>query len=313
MIGLKGHSLLDEEANFISTNNIGGVILFDRNIQTKPGLLKLIENIKKISPAIFVAVDNEGGRVQRLKAPLFNTLPAMKYFGDYGLECSIDKINKFVHTMSEDLKSVGFNLNFAPCLDVLTNQKNEVIGNRSFSSNKDVVSKLGKAFILEFLKQNIIPCAKHFPGHGSTKIDSHVDLPVVTKSLEELASLEFVPFRTVLDIVPMVMTAHIVYSAIDNMPATLSKKTLSILRSWGYDKVIISDDLDMGALSENFQTSEIPILAINAGCDMLLYCNKLMSAKTGFESVKNEILSGRIKKDTIHRSLDKINILKKRL
>ena len=235
----------------------------------------------------------------------------MKYFGDCDIQHSSYQIKEFVQTMSGDLKSVGFNLNFAPCLDVLTNSKNEVIGDRSFGCNKEVVSKLGRAFILEFLKQKIIPCAKHFPGHGSTKVDSHESLPVVKKSFEDLNSLDFVPFKNVIDIVPMVMTAHIVYSAIDHLPATLSKKTIAILRSWGYDKVVISDDLDMGAL--NFDASEIPIQAVNAGCDMLLYCNKLSSAKAGFESVKLALQANKIQKDTIQKSLGRIRLLKKEL
>ncbi len=312
IIGLEGEELLDEEINFILSNKIGGVILFDRNITSIKQLTNLISNIKKIDPYIFVAVDNEGGRIQRLRSPLFQNLPPMKKFGSSYSEDTYREIKKFVSTMSNDLRKVGFNLNFAPCLDVLTNNNNEVIGDRSFGDDPTIVSKLGKAFILEFLNMGIIPCGKHFPGHGDTNIDSHKNLPIVEKSFDDLTSTEFAPFKYVLDVVPMIMTAHVLYKTIDSMPATLSKKAISLLRSWGYDKVVISDDLDMGALRENWSIADIAVKTIEAGCDMLLYCNSLNSAKTGLDAIMTNNLPTRLAHE-IKQSIDRITSLKKEM
>lgn len=312
IIGLESEELSNEEIEFISSNKIGGVILFDRNIVSIKQLTHLISSLKKIDPYIFIAVDNEGGRVQRLKSPLFQNLPPMKQFGSNYSKDIYEEIKKFIFTMSSDLKKVGFNLNFAPCLDVLTNSNNEVIGDRSFGSDPAVVSKLGKAFILEFLNVGIIPCGKHFPGHGDTDIDSHKSLPMVEKSFDDLTKTEFMPFKYVLNSVPMLMTAHVSYKAIDSMPVTLSKKAISLLRSWRYDKIVISDDLDMGALRENWSVVDIAVKAVEAGCDMLLYCGSLDSPKIGLDAIMSNNMTTRLSGE-IKKSIDRITFLKKEM
>ena len=311
VIGLEGESISKKEKNFIKDKKVGGVILFSRNIISKDQLKNLITNLKRIDPSILVCIDNEGGRVQRLSEPISRSFPSMRVIGDMDQKNVDSKVKKLVFEMSKDLKYFGFNLNFSPCLDVLTNPNNVVIGDRSFSSDPKKVSYLGRLFIEEFKLQKVIPCAKHFPGHGRTSVDSHKDLPEIHNSLEELEKTDIYPFKFVSDIVPMIMTAHIKYSAIDDLPATLSHKIISILRSINFDKVIITDDLNMNALTNHWSMPEIVINAINAGCNMLLFCQNSNSYEEGYDALKSECFKNSQTAEKINRSVNKISKLKR--
>ena len=301
IVGIKGTSLTPEETQLFAKENIGGVILFDRNMESLKQLHNLINHIQSLAvkspdqkPA-FIAIDMEGGRVQRFKSP-FTLWPTMQKLGTHN---SPSLAFDFASTLGKELRSVGININFAPCLDVLTCQENHTIGDRALSNDTDTVERLGSAIIRGFMKENIIPCAKHFPGHGSTKIDSHLELPIEDISLEDLKQKHLPPFyRAFKTKLQLLMTAHIKYPSIDpDWPATLSEKILKgIARDkMCYRNLIISDDLDMKALRNHWSVKDIAVQAIKAGCNLLLYCNDFefphIAANTIEEAINNDIIN----------------------
>ncbi|MAF90092.1 MAG: beta-N-acetylhexosaminidase [Bdellovibrionota bacterium] len=316
IIGISGTSLTNEEKRFITSNNIGGVILFSRNIESPKQLHSLCAEIQSLhhqssdKAPLFISIDMEGGRVARLKAP-YTQWPPMKNLGDMD---SPSLAFKFAQAMGDELYSTGINLNFSPCVDVLTNPKNELIGDRSFGTDPDLVGRLSSALVRGFLKANIIACAKHFPGHGNTIIDSHFDLPIEEVSLEELRSRELQAFKKAFRArVDLVMTAHILYKNIDpDNPATLSKKILSeLVEETGYKKLIITDDLDMHALTKYHDKESLPVKAIEAGAHIMLYCNDPESHKIGLDAVEKAVKDGVLDLKTIEKNRDMTVKLKK--
>ena len=317
IIGLSGEEITQEEARFIVENNIGGVVLFDRNLQSLEQIYKLIKDLQNLSSKqktknplpLFISVDMEGGRVHRLKAP-FTIWPAVKNLGDIN---SSSIAFQFASQMGQELKAVGFNLNYAPCVDILTNPENKVIGDRAISSRAEVVTKLSSALVRGFVKAGILSCAKHFPGHGSTSVDSHFDLPVDQRSLRDLESQgDLLPFKKAIQSrVDMIMTAHIHFPEIDpKFPVTLSpffiKNFLKqVLRFRG---LVITDDLDMKALTKNFNEEDIPVFALKAGVHILLYCNDL--PVKALESVRQAFKKGLIQPEVIHENFEKIQSVK---
>lgn len=301
-IGISGTSLTKDEKDFIIKNNISGVTLFARNLDTPESLYELTREIQSCSKQqadkspLFIAIDMEGGRVARLKAP-FTEWPPLKKLGDID---SATLCFKFTETMGQELMAFGINLNFAPCIDLLTNPKNKVIGDRSLGSDPERVAKLASALVRGYIKSNIIPCAKHYPGHGDTLLDSHDELPIEDTDLETLRNRELIPFkksfRARLD---FLMTAHIRFTKIDELPVTLSSKFLKdILRDeYRYKNFVITDDLDMKALSKHYSREEIPVLSLKAGADFLLYCNDPTSPPLALESIEKAIKDKKI--DTI--------------
>ena len=217
----------------------------------------------------------EGGRVHRLKEP-FTQWPAVKNLGDIG---SSRLAFEFTQSMGTELKAMGMNLDYAPCVDILVNPDNQVIGDRSLSTDWKKVASLSSAMVRGYTKSGVLSCAKHFPGHGYTTVDSHFDLPVDKRSLmdlEEQGDLE--PFKRVIRTgVDMIMTAHIKYPHIDpQFPVTLSSLFIKELlrKALGYRGIIITDDLDMQALTKHFPLKELPLMALKAGATILLYCNE---------------------------------------
>lgn len=316
-IGISGHTLTPDEVKFITQNDIGGVILFDRNIKDPEQLHTLctqIQNLRHNQPSklpLFISIDMEGGRVLRLKAP-FTKWPALAKIGQLN---STSVAFQFAHSMGDELRAVGINLDFAPCVDIFTNPQNKVIGDRSLSSDAETVSRLASALVRGYIKAHVLPCAKHFPGHGNTLVDSHDDLPVEEADLALLQERELQPFKKVFRArLDMVMTAHIRFSKIDSVwPVTLSEKFLKdILRNdLRYRGLVISDDLDMKALSKNYDVKEIPVRALKAGCDLLLYCNNPSSPPLGLEAVRKALASDSDLSKQAQQSLVKLTELKK--
>lgn len=317
--GLRDKVLTQDEGEFIITNNIGGVILFARNLESPKQIHELVTSVQNLRHKtrdklpLFIGIDMEGGRVARLKTP-FTNWPAA---GKIGKIESTSVAFKFSMAMASELRAVGINLDFAPCVDVLTNPKNTVIGDRSFSSDPETVAKLASAVVRGYIKGGIIPCAKHFPGHGNTLIDSHDDLPVEGATLERLREVEMVPFKKVFRArLDMVMTAHIKFPKIDpDWPVTLSEKFLhEILRGeLRYRNIIISDDLDMKALAKNYAADQIPVRAIQAGCDVLLYCNNFDNPPMAIEAVTKAVKDHKLTAKQIDDSYNRVVALKKEL
>lgn len=317
MIGLEGKALTPRESEFIVKNNIGGVILFDRNLGTPQETHKLcseIQNLRhklKDKTPLFIGIDMEGGRVARLKAPFTQWPPADKL----GALDSTSVAFRFSMSMGSELKAVGINVDFAPCVDVLTNPKNTVIGDRALSKDPEQVAKMASAIVRGYIKSGIIPCAKHFPGHGETLIDSHHDLPVEQADIGRLRDVEMYPFKKVFRArIDMVMTAHIHFPKVDpEWPVTLSPIFVrQILRQeLRYRGIIISDDLDMKALATHYDRDLIPVQALVAGCDLLLYCNEPDRPPRALESVRQAVTNGTIKAAQIEESWKRIMDLKK--
>jgi beta-N-acetylhexosaminidase len=220
-----------------------------------------------------VSVDQEGGRVARLKAP-FTEWPPMATLGRAG---DVRLAERFARALAVELRAVGVTLDFAPVLDVHTNPKNPVIGDRALAGKAAEVATLGAAIVRALQDEHVAACGKHFPGHGDTSTDSHLELPLVEHPPERLRELEFLPFKAAIEAgVATIMTAHVLVPALDEKrPATLSPRIVSdILRAeLKFDGVILSDDLEMKALANDYAVPEAAVLAIQAGCDGVLICS----------------------------------------
>lgn len=315
-IGLEGPDLKPHEADFMVANNIGGVTLFGRNVKTPEQIHRLCTDLYRLKDKMpsklppFIAIDMEGGRVHRLKAP-FTQWPAIAKLGALD---STSLAFKFANFMGAELRSVGINLDFSPCVDVLTNEMNQVIGDRSFGSDPEFVAKMASAIVRGYIKAGIIPCAKHFPGHGNTLLDSHEDLPVEEVDFATLESRELIPFKkTFRARMDLVMTAHILYKKIDpENPATLSPTFLQkVLRQdLKYRGLVITDDLGMKALTSRYSREEIAVRALQAGCDILLYCNEFDAPPVGLKAVEAALADGRLHAEQLEESVEKIVQLK---
>lgn len=256
--------------------DLGGVILFGRNVEEPEQVAELCFDAEALAQdvPVWVSVDQEGGRVARLRAP-FTEWPSMAALGRVGDEGLVER---FATALAGELSAVGVTLDFAPVLDVRHDEADAVIGDRALSSEPVEVGRLGRV-IIETLQQNgVAACGKHFPGHGDAKTDSHKELPVIDQPLEQLRGAEMMPFRAAIaGGVAAVMTAHVLYPALDEeQPATLSRGIVQdILRDeFGFQGLIVSDDLEMGAIVETQTVEQAAVGALRAGCDTLLVCGE---------------------------------------
>lgn len=289
VVGIERPTLDAATARALSEGRRAGVILFRRNIPDVPGAHALCTAIARCSPQLspFIAVDQEGGRVARVPAPV-GQLPPMRVLGDRGDEAEVERAGA---TLGAQLLAVGFNLDFAPVLDVDSNPQNPVIGDRSFSRDPHRVAALGAAFARGLESAGVMSCGKHFPGHGDTDEDSHLELPIVRHSRERLDRIELVPFRDAGAAVSSIMTAHVVFEALDpGTPATLSPKIVTgLLRGeLGYRGLVFSDDLEMKALAAHHTPEESAVRAIRAGCDVLLVCRDAEVAERAHAALVRE-------------------------
>jgi len=317
IIGIAGQSLTADEKKFIVSNNIGGIILMGRNVSEPKQIHELCKEIQSLrhqmpdKAPLFIGIDMEGGRVARLKAP-FTQWPPLKKLGDLD---NATVTFHFSNKMGLELNAVGINLDFAPCVDVFTNAKNTVIGDRSISSDPEMVAKHTSALVRGYIKSNIISCAKHFPGHGNTIVDSHEDLPVEDVDLKRLDSLELIPFkRSFKARVDMVMTSHILFKNIDpQWPVTLSELFLKkILREQcRYRGLIVTDDLDMKAMAKHYDKKQIPVRALQAGAQILLYCNEPKSPEVAIEGITEALAQGTLNKADLEANYKQIMEVKK--
>lgn len=317
-MGVAGTSLTKEEKDFIVEYNIGGIVLFARNVTGGPeqvaSLCKEIQALRHLMAdkvPLFIGIDMEGGRVARLKAP-FTQWPPLQKIGD--LDSSTLAFH-FAYSMGRELKAVGINLDFAPCVDVLTNKSNPVIGDRSLSDDPEKVGKLASALVRGYIKSEVIPCAKHFPGHGNTMIDSHLDLPVENADMDRLEQIELSPFKKVFRArLDMVMTAHIRFPNIDpDWPATLSEIFIKQIarNELRYRGFIITDDLDMKALANHFDRDLIPVRALQAGTDFLLYCNEPDSPPAAIDAIMKAVAENQLEKSSLEMNHRRIIEFKK--
>lgn len=269
--GFSGHEIPIELKTLAREFNLAGVILFARNIAEPEQVAELCYKAARLTPdlPLWVSVDQEGGRVARLKAP-FTEWPPMATLGRSG---DTRLAERFARALATELKAIGITLDYAPVLDVHTNPNNPVIGDRALAEKPDDVARLGSAIIRVLQEEGIAACGKHFPGHGDTSADSHLELPLVEHPIERLREVEFVPFRAAIEAgVAAIMTAHVFLPALDDeRPATLSPPIITRLRDeLRFDGIILSDDLEMKAIANEYAVPEAAVLAVSAGCDGVL-------------------------------------------
>ena len=302
--------------DLIQKNHIGGFVFFKKNIKSvEQGLYNLnsLKEINKDNPIpLFLAIDEEGGKVSRLPKP-FLKMPTPKKIGDIDDE----KISfEYGQILGNRLKSLGFNMDFAPVVDINSNPKNPVIGSRAFGSTVDIVVDNSIKVMEGINSENIIPVIKHFPGHGDTKIDSHMDIPVIDKSMEELESLELVPFKRAIEAgADSIMIGHILFPKLDeNNPATLSKNIINgVLREkLSFDGVIISDDMTMGAIMENYNVEDAVVEFFKAGGDIALVCYERDIQLSLPQRIIDEVKNGNISEEEIDRKVYRILKLKEK-
>ncbi|WP_267256745.1 beta-N-acetylhexosaminidase [Coxiella endosymbiont of Ornithodoros maritimus] len=275
IIDLEDAALSPQERELLQHPQVAGVILFTRNYENPSQLRSLIQSIKKIRP-LFVAVDQEGGRVQRFHQG-FTDLPSMRYFGERYRRDPVQtrkQLKNMLKTAIHELKEVGMDVNMTPILDV-DQGKNEIIDERSFSGDPRVVEALG-SIVIDTLHAHQMPAvAKHFPGHGGVTADSHQALPIDERDPEAILQCDWLPFSGLSSRLDAIMPAHIIYPAFDEKPATFSRYWLQdmLRKRINFQRVIISDDLTMqgAAVIGDYPTRAAQ--ALEAGCDLLTICN----------------------------------------
>ncbi|VEN75178.1 Beta-N-acetylhexosaminidase [Candidatus Desulfarcum epimagneticum] len=288
MAGFDGAEFNDDLKRLIGEIKVGGIILFSRNISTPGKTGKMCRDAQKHAaarglPPLLIAIDQEGGQVARLKEPFerFPGNPAMK-----GVKDAV----YFAKTTAADLKSLGINMNMAPVLDIAPGDMDSVMAGRSFGPEPEWVSKLGAAVIREFTRNGVISAAKHFPGIGRTTLDSHVDAPVFKGGENELESFDLIPFKTAISKgVPCVMLSHILYRDVDPVwPASLSKIIVrGLLREkMGHDGLVVTDDLDMGAIKKKYGVQSVVSRVMDADIDIALICHKGPDIKAAFDEMR---------------------------
>ncbi|MFT5455493.1 MAG: beta-N-acetylhexosaminidase [Myxococcota bacterium] len=286
IVGLSGHAVDDDLRALVREVRPAGFILFARNVVEPAQVHELNRELASLvdphDPA-FLSIDQEGGRVQRVREPATRWPSAREVGGAAGLTVEVSR------AMALELRAMGFNLNFAPCADVDSNPANPVIGDRSFGSDPARVAEHVVQHLRAHQEAGVIACVKHFPGHGDTSVDSHLDLPVVDKELPDLLDCELRPFAAAVAAgVGSVMTAHVVFPALDEEhPATLSAKvTRHLLRErFGFDGVVFSDDMDMKAVAGRWPVADQVRLATEASVDMFLCCNDVQTQYATFHAL----------------------------
>jgi beta-N-acetylhexosaminidase len=325
MIGIGDFNLVDGDEQIfdeVKAGKVGGVVLYEKNIlfeSPKPELALLVETLQKNSSIpLFISIDEEGGRVTRMKTRYgFPKNVSAQYLGNMN---NLDSTRYYAHQTASILSSFGINMNYAPVVDVNLNPRNPVIGKieRSYSENYNEVIEQAYHVIDQHNKRGVIPVLKHFPGHGSSRNDTHLGLTDVTETWQ---IEEMYPYAALIDsgVVKAVMTAHIVNKTLDGkkIPATLSKRIVTgMLRDFlGFEGVIISDDMQMGAIDNEYGLREAIRLSIDAGVDMLMFANNvkdydMVTASTVHAIIKDLLFEGIVTRERIYQSFKRIMKLK---
>lgn len=306
--GFEGTQVPGDLARLIAQGRVGGVILFARNLRDPHQVRELTTALHSHAPTgvpLIVAIDQEGGRVQRLREP-WTEWPPMRTLGDVD---DLELTAEVARAVSRELVDLGITLDFAPVVDVDTNPDNPVIGDRSFGRTSDRVARHAVAFIEAMQRAGVAACAKHFPGHGDTATDSHFELPRLDHTVERLRATELPPFAAAAQAeVASMMTAHVLFPAIDGKrPATLSPEVMALLREeLGYDGVVFTDDLEMKAMADHFRPEQIVHGCLESGVDALLVCHRA--------DLREEILRllEAAPDARVERSIERVNLLKRR-
>lgn len=316
MAGIKGTSLDAETEELLVRYRVGGFIFFARNLDSPKQARALVDSVKAANPSpqpLLLAVDEEGGSVSRLPGE-FVPIPSGRRLGKKG---SAELTRAVGQVWARRLKLLGFNLNFAPVLDVDSNPANPVIGSRSYGAKPELVARLGVAAWRGMEAENVISACKHFPGHGDTAVDSHLGLPAVDADLDRLRRVELIPFQRAIKAgAQMIMTAHILLPKLDPLyPATLSAAIIGNLlrQELNFQGVVITDDLTMAAIEKNYALGEAAVRAINAGVDIVLVCHGSENYRTVLNAIRAAAQTGDISPAALYAAVARVLNLKKRL
>lgn len=312
MVGFDSTELTSELEQYLAEYKIGNIILFQRNVTDNEQLRRLCADIQKCvkkhtGHGALIAIDQEGGTVSRLRSDGVNVPGAMALAAAGGPELA----RKAGQVTGRQLRSVGVNFDFAPDMDVNCDPDNPVIGVRSYGDTPDQVSAYGTEMIRGLQENQVLACAKHFPGHGDTNMDSHLSLPCVTKPVEELEKMELPPFAKAVEAgVAGVMTAHIIFPKLEQeeIPATMSRRIITgLLRDkMGYDGLVVTDCMEMAAISTYYGTSRGAVAALRAGADLVLVSHTAEKAKEAIQTVEEAVRSGSISWEELRKSTERI-------
>ncbi|HLU23129.1 MAG TPA: beta-N-acetylhexosaminidase [Bacillaceae bacterium] len=314
--GIDDTVLNENTKTLISKYNVGGLIFYGDNLQNPEQSVELLNDVKTTNLdnrfPLFLGIDQEGGRVTRLPGNIVE-MPTNQQIGEIGNErFSYD----FGELLGQQLNAFGFNMNFAPVLDVNSNPNNPVIGDRSFGNNVDIVSKLGIQTMKGIEAQHVIPVVKHFPGHGDTSVDSHLELPIVDKTREEINELEIIPFQKAINEgTDVVMVAHILLPKIDpTYPSSMSTPIISgILREeLQFNGVVMTDDMTMNAIMDHYGIGEAIVESVKAGSDIVLIAHDFSKVITAIDALVSAVESGEISESRINESVERIIKLKQK-
>ncbi|MCM3633145.1 beta-N-acetylhexosaminidase [Paenibacillus camelliae] len=315
LAGLSGTTMDENDKKIIGELHVGGIIFYKRNFENPEQTVQLVNQLNagnRSNLPLFLGVDQEGRRVTRLPGGLVN-FPTNKEIGQVN---DPDFSYKVGTLLGHELKQFGLNLNFAPVLDINSNPMNPVIGDRAFGDSLEIVSELGIQTMKGIQSQDVIPTIKHFPGHGDTSVDSHLELPIVNKSLKELKKLELIPFeRAIEQGADVVMVAHILLPELDkNNPSSMSKAVMTDLlrKQLNFTGVIITDDMTMGAITEHFDIGKAAVESVKAGSDIILVGHDYNNVVKVISSIKVAVQYGEISEQRLNESVEKIIQLKRK-
>ena len=314
IIGIDTNYITDRIKTMITKYKIGGIILYRKNFSTYEEMLKLIQNLKDLNKEnkipLFIAIDQEGGRVNRMPKEIKN-LPSANQIAQIGGEDLVRLSNNITGRI---LRQSGFNLNFAPVLDIKRFENNHAIGDRSFGNNKEDVAKMGIIAMKELQKNKIISVIKHFPGHGATKQDSHNFLPVINKKIEQLEKEDMYPFeQAIKNGADVVLVGHLLIKNITGLyPASLSRKFITkyLRKKYRYRGLIITDDLKMKAIKLIYGAKLAVTKAFEAGNDIIVFRYNSKEEIEVIEKVISLVKKGKIKENRINKSVQRIINLK---
>jgi len=318
-VGIQGPTPTPDELDLVK-RGVGGVILFTRNVKEPAQVAELSRALKAAAPGpLLLSIDQEGGRVQRLRPPFWTGWPSMRRLGRIDEQGGILGLTgaavaeKVGRSIARELSACGIDLDYAPVVDVDTNPLNPVIADRSFSRDPRRVARLGVALGQGLEKGGVASCAKHFPGHGDTSQDSHLTLPRLAHDKQRLWEVELVPFVAAARAgLASVMTAHVRFEAFDRLPATLSPVSLGLLRDdVEFKGCCISDDLEMKAISEIWGVPDAAALAIAAGCDAVLVCHTLQRQHDSIDAIARGARAGPLSRERLAEAATRVTVLQK--
>lgn len=315
LAGISGTSVDNNVKWLLNEHHVGGVIFYGNNFRTPVQAVKLVNNIKEANNSdvpLLLGVDQEGGSVTRLPGD-FIPIPSNKQVGEVGSREYSYQIGKF---LGKQLQAFGLNINFAPVLDVNNNPNNPVIGDRAFGDNPKIVRQLGVEMMKGIQSQSVIPTVKHFPGHGDTSVDSHLELPIIHKTFKELKKLEFIPFESAFkEGADVVMVGHILLPKLDNKnPASMSKVVMKdvLRKQLGFTGLIVTDDMTMGAIKDNFDLGKAAVESVKSGSDIILVGHDDHHVAEVFNALKRSVQQGEISEKRVNESVKRILKLKKK-